>query len=340
MSEGDKGGSAKKEGIKSPKEVTSPREVKSPKEIRSPREKGDLATASLGDIDQYEVDAARIRLCERVGTGCTAEVFRGYLDPPAGEKNEKPIEVAIKQIEWNKARMGVKEQRAFDREVGIMPKISHENLVRFIGVSSLQRPFRIITEFCAGGCCFELLHNCDHIDLEWHQQLKMCKDVAEAINYLHNFQPQIIHRDLKSLNLLLHHPIKNGNDVPLVKVSDFGLSRMKDQAPDSDWGKMTIAAGTCHWMAPEVHTGSTYNEKVDVYSYAMILFEIICREIPFEDEEPAAVGRLTVKGKRPDLEAVPPDCPEKLSDLMISCWAHQPQERPDFKNILKALEDI
>lgn len=286
------------------------------------------------DIAAWEVPPSRINLLEKVGTGCTAEVYRGTLVT----NTDQELEVAIKQINWNKSRMGFAEQRAFDREVAIMPRISHENLVMFLGVSSMARPFRIITEFCGGGCCFDLLHNCDHIELEWKQQIKMCIDVAKAMDYLHKFNPQIIHRDLKSLNLLLARAVVDNNDLPFVKVSDFGLSRMKDQAPGADWGKMTIAAGTCHWMAPEVHAGSTYDEKVDVYSFAMILFEIICREIPFEDEEPVAVGRLSIEGERPDLEAVPPDCPPMLLDLMLTCWAADPNMRPSFGYILQVLE--
>lgn len=287
--------------------------------------------ATTGFDEGWEVDPSELTLFEKVGTGCTAEVYRGSC---------KGVEVAIKQIDWTKSRMGHKEQRAFDREVAIMPRTNHENLVRFIGVSSLSRPFRIITEFCAGGCCFELLHNSDHIELEWYQLQKMCLDVALAMEYLHKFEPQIIHRDLKSLNLLLSRPVLSGEDIPLVKVSDFGLSRMKDAGADTDWGKMTIAAGTCHWMAPEVFTGTTYDEKVDVYSYAMILFEIICREIPFEEEEPASVGRLTCDGHRPDLEAVPPDCPEDLRNLMILCWAAHPGHRPSFDQITLVLRTV
>lgn len=285
----------------------------------------------MANMPEYEVNPVHLIMCEKVGSGCTAEVFRGTY----GDR-----EVAIKQIEWNKSSMGQKEQRAFDREVGIMPRLQHDNLVRFLGVASLERPFRIITEFCSGGCCFELLHNCDHIELCWMQQVKMCEDVAQAMNYLHAFEPQIIHRDLKSLNLLLSKPVLRPEDKPIVKVSDFGLSRMKEAGAEADWGKMTIAAGTCHWMAPEVFVGAEYNEKVDIYSYAMILFEIICREIPFEDEEPAAVGRLTVQGERPDMEAIPPDCPPPLMDLMKSCWDAQPQKRPDFGYILNVLASV
>mmetsp|Transcript_70728 Transcript_70728/g.163520 ORF Transcript_70728/g.163520 Transcript_70728/m.163520 type:complete len:291 (+) Transcript_70728:48-920(+) len=280
--------------------------------------------------DDFEVDPFTIELLDRVGTGSTAEVFRGRMNG---------AEVAVKQIDWNKSQMGAKEQRAFDREVSILPRISHPHLVKFLGVASLQKPFRIITEFCAGGCCFELLHKSDHIEIEWTQQLKMCTDVALAMDYLHRFNPQIIHRDLKSLNLLLARPVKNSTDVPHVKVSDFGLSRMKEQA-ESDWGKMTVAAGTCHWMAPEVAAGCIYNEKVDIYSYAMILFEIVCREIPFEDEEPSAVGKLTQDGHRPDLAALPPNCPEPLRDLMIRCWAQEPPQRPGFDHILEVLKKV
>merc|ERR1719261_1542477 len=115
----------------------------------------------------------------------------------------------------------------------------------------------------------------------------------------------IIHRDLKSLNLLLAAPVTDSKAVPMVKVTDFGLSRMKDEALGSQWGPMTMAAGTCHWMAPEVASGKHYDEKADVYSYAMALFEIICREVPFQEKQPQDVVRLVAEGKRPDMEAVP-----------------------------------
>lgn len=283
-----------------------------------------------GSYAAWEVALGDLEFFEMIGTGCTAEVYRGMF---------QGSEVAVKQMDIDKSCMGEKEQRAFERELAIMPKISHDNLVRFIGVASLERPFRIITEFCAGGCCFELLHNCEEVDLEWSQQHKMCLDVAQAMDYLHKFNPLIIHRDLKSLNLLLSRPILSGRDTPLVKVSDFGLSRMmeatgKGSAAD---GKMTALAGTCHWMAPEVFKGGNYDEKVDVYSYAMVLFEIICREIPFEESEAVAVGKLITQGKRPDIEAVPPDCPKPLMDLMLQCWAQEPQDRPPFDVIVARL---
>jgi len=292
-----------------------------------------LKTFVLAGMSGLEIDEGNLAFEEKVGSGITAVVYRGFLNGN--------IEVAIKEIEWNKTMLAEKQQQAFDREVGVMAKVSHPNLVRFFGVTSLSRPFRIITEFCQGGCCFELLHNEDDVVLQWAQQHKMCFDVARALEYLHTFSPKIIHRDLKSLNLLLHRAITKETDCPFVKVSDFGLSRMQDTTGDDEvWGKMTIAAGTCHWMAPEVFTGSNYDEMVDVYSYAMIMFEIICREIPFEEEEPANVGGLIIRGERPDLEAVPPDCPQEMRDLMIRSWAQDPKVRPEFREIVRTLSPL
>lgn len=270
---------------------------------------------------------------ERVGSGVTATVYRGFLDGTD--------EIAVKVIEWNMSRMGGKQQQAFDREVAIMAQVRHPNLVNFRGVVSGTTPFNILTEFCSGGCVFELLHNDDDVELHWSQQHKMCLDIAEAIEYLHNFSPKIIHRDLKSLNLLLSKAVRSGYDFPFVKVSDFGLSRMQDTVGDAGvWGKMTKEAGTCHWMAPEVFSSNTYDERIDVYSYAMILFEIICREIPFEEEEPANVGLLMQRGERPDMSAVPPDVPEEMKDIMVASWNQDPTKRPDFTSIVQNLRPL
>jgi len=286
----------------------------------------------MSSIDkEWEISPSEITIDMKVGSGITAEVFKGSFQGRV---------VAVKQINFNKSRLEIGEQQAFDREVDILPRLSHANLVEFVGVATLDMPLRIITEFCEGGCLFEILHNNNEFDLEWHQQLKMIRDTAEAMHYLHTFNPMIIHRDLKSLNLLLKGVIRSGKDEPQLKVSDFGLSRMKDQAPDSEWGKMTIAAGTCHWMAPEVVAGDAYDEKVDVYSFGMIMFEVICQEVPFEEEDPSTVVSMVGMGQRPDPEAIPPDCPGALRSLMEECWAHDPKSRPVFDVVLPRVKEV
>eukprot|EP00930_Biecheleria_cincta_P055477 TRINITY_DN41797_c0_g1_i1.p1 TRINITY_DN41797_c0_g1~~TRINITY_DN41797_c0_g1_i1.p1 ORF type:complete len:287 (-),score=54.55 TRINITY_DN41797_c0_g1_i1:58-918(-) len=276
----------------------------------------------------YEIPGDEILIHESVGTGNTAEVFRGFYTKVSKE-------VAVKVM--NKGSFGAKEQLAFAREIGVLTKVIHEKLVIFYGISYDGDVPRLITEYCDGGAVFDFLHNNpdDDYELSPHQEYKMSVDVALAMNYLHNFDPMIVHRDLKSLNLLLHEQISSVDDVPLVKVCDFGVSKLKESG---DWGKMTALAGTKHWMAPEMWITDSYNEKVDVYSYAMVLFEILCREVPFEDEEPADVGKLTAAGERPDMEAVPPDADPTLLRVMEQCWAQDPKARPSFKAVLEELE--
>eukprot|EP00403_Amphidinium_massartii_P026578 CAMPEP_0178396814 /NCGR_PEP_ID=MMETSP0689_2-20121128/13920_1 /TAXON_ID=160604 /ORGANISM="Amphidinium massartii, Strain CS-259" /LENGTH=297 /DNA_ID=CAMNT_0020017495 /DNA_START=1 /DNA_END=891 /DNA_ORIENTATION=- len=288
------------------------------------------------DLDKalaaVDINPAQIQIGKKIGNGSTAAVFRGQY---SGK------DVAIKEIFASESKAAeMKQELAFQREVAIMSKVKHENLVAFYGVCFSTHPLRLVTEFCAGGNLFQLLHMKPDVALCWGQSFKMCRDVANAMDYLHSFSPKIIHRDLKSLNLLLAQEVGSFKDVPLLKVSDFGMAKMREETDAGTvWYNMTNGAGTCHWMAPEVITGS-YNEKADVYSYGIVIFEICCREIPFEDEDGKDVVSLIQQGARPDLDAIHPDCPEVLQKLMPLCWAHNPAKRPSFTQVLKALATV
>jgi len=121
---------------------------------------------------------------------------------------------------------------------------------------------------------------------------------------------------------------------------DFGQSRMTAEQ-NQGAVDMTKHAGTPHWMAPEVFQTNSYDRKADVYSFSMILYEIICQEIPFEDiQSKQRLGLMVCSGGRPDLKAAPPDCPEELLALMASCWDAAPAVRPDFDEIAATLAKI
>lgn len=296
-----------------------------------------MPQVSEGDfMINREINPSELTFHDSLGNGCSAQVFVGEW---------RGTKVAIKQLKGSKSKQKMKEKQRieFEREMAVMQRTSHVNLVRLLGFATQEVPVKIIMELCLGGTCFDLLHNSDHVRLTWDQKLKMCSDVASGMKYLHGYDPQIIHRDLKSLNLLLSRVICNSTDEPVVKVSDFGLSRMKLFKKYTGLKKtpvMTKGAGTSHWMAPEVFLGTCYNEKVDVYSYAMVLFEIICRQIPFEEEEPDRVCLLTVQGERPDMKAVPADCPPLVEELMVACWAQEPTQRPSFEAITRTLQIV
>eukprot|EP01097_Dermamoeba_algensis_P003207 TRINITY_DN2285_c0_g1_i3.p1 TRINITY_DN2285_c0_g1~~TRINITY_DN2285_c0_g1_i3.p1 ORF type:complete len:147 (+),score=28.89 TRINITY_DN2285_c0_g1_i3:125-565(+) len=146
------------------------------------------------------------------------------------------------------------------------------------------------------------------------------------MNYLHSLSPKIIHRDLKSLNLLLD---SNG----MIKVADFGLARVR-----IDSGNMTTKVGTPLYMAPELIRGEQYTESVDVYSFGIILWEMFTNITPFKGMDPLNVCLgVAYQGLRP---VIPSNCPLPLSHLITSCWNSAAELRPSFDSILVMLSRI
>jgi len=282
------------------------------------------------NIPEHEIDMQHV-----VGQGCTAVVHFGTWTHEG-----RAVQVAIKQI--SDAMQSTEQQQAVARECGVLSRVRHPNLVQFYG-TMVNLPLRIVAEYCEGGVAFELLHNMqEEVELSQRQKAKIILDVALAMNYLHAFDPMIIHRDLKSLNLLMSRPLRDRDygaveDIPHSKVCDFGVAKLMQQG---EWGEMTSQAGTKHWMAPEMWVDNNYDEKVDVYSFAMVTYEIICREVPFEEEEPADVGKYTLAGVRPDMDAIPPDTTAGIRELMEDCWQQHPGARPSFAAVVDRLEPI
>jgi len=270
---------------------------------------------------EWEVDPSELRL-EEFGSGTTAEVHRGSWHG---------TDVAIKKL-----RQSGPLSVEFMRELSVLVRLRHPNLVLFMGVST-QVPPMIISEFCVGGTVFALIHQRPEYMLLWSQRLKIAFDVAKGMNFLH--RRQVVHRDLKSLNLLLASVMINKDDIPAVKISDFGLSRAWWSDQTNSQAFMTSGAGTYHWMAPEVLNGCSYDEKIDVYSYGICLFELLSRRIPYEGSglEPLSIAIAVSKGCRPDITRIPQDCPADLHFTMECCWAHCSTGRPGFDTILETL---
>jgi len=167
----------------------------------------------------------------------------------------------------------------------------------------------------------------------------MARDVACGMNYLHTSDPPIIHRDLKSLNLLLDATLEKFSDRFTIKIADFGLAKTQDL---NNAEKMTGLMGTYHWMAPEIFDNKNYTIKADVFSYGVVLWEICSRETPYQNlKSPAAIMKyVTVEKGRPDLTKIPKNCPLPLVELMVKCWDHDPDNRPSFEEVLDFLTKL
>jgi len=149
-------------------------------------------------------------------------------------------------------------------------------------------------------------------------------NVARGMEFLHSCN--LIHRDLKSNNLLVRNIVSTFAEV---KICDFGLSRVVDRSK-----LMTGNVGTVSWIPPEIFEKKQYNEKCDVYSFGIILWELYYRKVPFSEISAFEIPLYVIDGKRPPLTK---ELPKGYSKLMKACWFGKSSRRPSFTQIIKAL---
>ncbi|KAG8076557.1 hypothetical protein GUJ93_ZPchr0006g43086 [Zizania palustris] len=262
--------------------------------------------------DVWEIDVKLLKFGNKVASGSNGDLYRGSYCSQ---------DVAIKVV--RPERISADMYRDFAQEVYIMRKVRHRNVVQFIGACTRQPNLYIVTDFMSGGSVHDYLHkkNCA---FKLPELLRVATDIAKGMNYLH--QNNIIHRDLKTANLLM-------DENKVVKVADFGVSRVKDQS-----GVMTAETGTYRWMAPEVIEHKPYDHKADVFSFGIVLWELLTGKIPYEYLTPlqAAIG-VVQKGIRP---TIPKDTHPNLAELLQKCWHADPAERPGFSQILEILQRL
>jgi serine/threonine protein kinase len=282
-----------------------------------------MATNAGGKDEQDDraIALTELSIIEEIGQGTTATVYRGKL---------RGTVVAVKEIHILNDDTDMAIIQAAQRELRVLSKCSHPNIVHFVGLVVESFPIRLVLEYCAGGSLFDLLHNYLDVDICWDQRFKVLHDTASAEDYLHNFEPPIIHRDLKSLNLMLLEPVTDSNTLPHVKLADFGFARLEA-------AHMTSCVGTKHWMAPEVLESNTYTTKADVFSFAMLAYEVAFRAVPFCTLDAHEVARKTRQGIRPSFDEPDEQAPNDVTEMIALCWEQDPEMRPDFNYIKNAV---
>lgn len=254
-------------------------------------------------IKEYEVDRQEFQLKQQIGTGATGNVFKAIHLPT----NKT---VAIKQL--NNLDLTDPEIESLRREIAILSSLRHPYLIEFVGATSTP-PYWIITDFMDNGSLYSCLRN---NRLNATELTKIAYESADGVAYLHS--KNIIHRDLKTLNVL----VSQDNEA---RVCDFGISRSADSQI------MTGLVGTYNYMAPEVITRARYTLKADSFSFGMMLWEMLTGQVPFSYVSNSyQIGDLIVKGQRPEF---PRNTPAQLKDLIQSCWAQNPDSRPTFEQI-------
>ncbi|XP_024438845.1 serine/threonine-protein kinase EDR1 isoform X2 [Populus trichocarpa] len=252
---------------------------------------------------------------ERIGLGSYGEVYHADWNG---------TEVAVKKfLDQDFSGAALDE---FKREVRIMRRLRHPNVVLFMGAVTRPPNLSIITEFLPRGSLYRILHR-PQCQIDEKRRIRMALDVARGMNCLHASIPTIVHRDLKSPNLLVD---KNWT----VKVCDFGLSRLKHNTFLSS--KST--AGTPEWMAPEVLRNEPSNEKCDVYSFGIILWELATIRLPWSGMNPMqVVGAVGFQNRR--LE-IPKEVDPLVARIIWECWQTDPNLRPSFAQLTVALKPL
>ncbi|GJW79068.1 serine/threonine-protein kinase CTR1 [Tanacetum coccineum] len=269
------------------------------------------------DVEDLDIPWSDMVLKERIGAGSFGIVHRADWNG-----SDVAVKILLEQ-DFHPERLN-----EFLQEVAIMRRLRHPNIVLFMGAVTQPPNLSIVTEYLSRGSLYRLLHKPGAKEaLDERRRLSMAYDVAKGMNYLHRRNPPIVHRDLKSPNLLVDRKYT-------VKVCDFGLSRLKANTFLSS----KTAAGTPEWMAPEVLRDEPSNEKSDVYSFGVILWELATLQQPWGNLNPAqVVAAVGFKCKR--LE-IPRDVNPQVAALIEACWANEPWKRPSFSAIMDTLRPL
>ncbi|XP_057442962.1 serine/threonine/tyrosine-protein kinase HT1-like [Lotus japonicus] len=265
--------------------------------------------------EEWSADMSQLLIGMKFASGRHSRIYKGVY---------KERDVAIKLVSQPEEDedLACFLEKQFTSEVSLLLPLRHPNIITFVAACKKPPVFCIITEYLAGGSLRKYLHHQEPHSVPLHLVLKLALDIARGMQYLHS--QGIIHRDLKSENLLL------GEDM-CVKVVDFGISCLESQC-----GSAKGFTGTYRWMAPEMIKEKHHTKKVDVYSFGIVLWELLTGLTPFDNMTPEqAAYAVSYKNARPPL---PPECPWAFSNLINRCWSSNPDKRPHFDEIVSILE--
>ncbi|KAL3515998.1 hypothetical protein ACH5RR_022900 [Cinchona calisaya] len=291
------------------------------------RQKSDISAEKPADYDQ--VNLSELHLGSIFDDGAHAQLYHGNY------KNES-VAVKISKVpedyEYDYTRKDVPLlpswiEKQFYQEISILSRLDHPNVLKFVAACKQPPVLGIVTEYLSGGCLRSYLNKIEdeHEFVPLPKLITMALDIARGMAYVHS--KGIVHRDLKPDNILVKEDLH-------LKIADFGSA-----CEESHCHLLDDIAGTYRWMSPEMIKGKkSYNRKIDVYGFGLILFELIAGTIPFKGLAPEQVAFSVLnKNLRPD---IPKRCPPAMRDLIVQCWSVKPEKRPEFWQIVDVLEQF
>eukprot|EP00053_Salpingoeca_punica_P017248 m.165541 g.165541 ORF g.165541 m.165541 type:complete len:630 (+) comp17160_c0_seq3:480-2369(+) len=284
--------------------------------LREPCPKEQRAKApdlSYDHKDKWEVPRESIELMGVLGQGQFGEVYRGRWNGTT--------DVAVKTL-----KSATSNAKEFLEEASVMKNLQHDHLVQLYAVCSVGEPILIVLELMTKGCLLDYLQTKEGEALRLPALLDMAAGVAAGMAYLES--KNCIHRDLAARNILV-------GDNNVCKISDFGFARL---VQDAEYKPENLERFPVRWTAPEAMAHNRYSIKSDVWSFGVLLTEIITYgRKPYQGlTNKEVVAKLESGYRMP----CPPGCPPELYNLMLDCWKAVPGERPTFHVLQFQLQDF
>ncbi|XP_052894074.1 uncharacterized protein LOC128301564 isoform X1 [Anopheles moucheti] len=262
--------------------------------------------------DQWEIDRTSLKFVRKLGSGQFGDVWEGLWN------NTTPV--AIKTL-----KSGTMDPKDFLAEAQIMKKLRHTKLIQLYAVCTLEEPIYIITELMKHGSLLDFLQGKGR-SLKLPQLIDMAAQIAAGMAYLES--QNYIHRDLAARNVLV-------GDNNIVKIADFGLARL---IKEDEYEARVGARFPIKWTAPEAANYSKFSIKSDVWSFGILLTELVTYgRIPYPGMTNAEVLTQVEHGYR---MPQPQNCNTPLYEIMLECWNKDPMRRPTFETLQWKLEDF
>ncbi|XP_065368549.1 serine-rich adhesin for platelets isoform X2 [Calliphora vicina] len=262
--------------------------------------------------DQWEIDRTSLKFVRKLGSGQFGEVWEGLWN--------NTTSVAIKTL-----KSGTMDPKDFLAEAQIMKKLRHNKLIQLYAVCTVEEPIYIITELMKHGSLLEYLQGKGR-SLKMPVLIDMAAQIAAGMAYLES--QNYIHRDLAARNVLV-------GDNNIVKIADFGLARL---IKEDEYEARVGARFPIKWTAPEAANYSKFSIKSDVWSFGILLTELVTYgRIPYPGMTNAEVLTQVEHGYR---MPQPPNCDQRLYEIMLECWHKDPMRRPTFETLQWKLEDF
>lgn len=264
-----------------------------------------------------EIDRSAIVLEKKLGEGHFGSVWKGKLRNAA--------DIAVKTL-----KPGTMSPDAFLEEARMMHRLQHKNLVQLLAVCSQQEPIYIVTELMVNGSLLDYIRKDEGRLVKFPVIIKMADQIADGMAYLE--RKEFIHRDLRAANVLV-------GEHRDVKVADFGLARVLDEGL---YSASEHAQFPIKWTAPEAVSKRKFSTKSDVWSFGVLLYELITHgRVPYPGIDNAEVlSRLETGYRMPKPTSGRVTCPDGLYEIMLKCWHRDPQMRPTFEYLQAFFEDF